>query len=219
MLTKDTGDLLTYLLQTHENRTNHGPIVQLESSRDLITQEYVRKKYGSGYFCVKQNSPQMHTIWKGWLGKDSENEPDTCHSAKFVALERKTDTQGLLLAALGIGTVAAHGVTAWNFVAHGERLNRVEAILAASPLTSVLTQYVCRSCYRTPFSMFDRYCGHCGVKITWSDGSRLSLPNLEKQCSKCRAPVQPTQAYCTECGAAFSNAHSDATQTPGWRLP
>jgi len=210
---------LTFLLQTHENRTNHGPIVQLETSTELITQGYVLKKHGPGYYCVKQNPPQMRTVWKSWIGEKSENKLDSNHSVKIATLEHKTDTLGLVLAALGIGTVAAHGVTAWNFIAHGERLNRVEAILAASPLASLLTQYVCRSCYQSPFSMFDKFCGHCGVKITWADGSRLSLPNLERQCSKCRAPVQANQAYCTECGAAFSNPDSDSVRTPRWRLP
>ena len=210
---------MTFLLQTHENRTNHGPIVQLETSRDLITQDYVRKKYESGYFCVKQNSPQMHTIWKGWVGEKSEDKSDSNQSVKVALLERKTDTLGVILAALGIGTVAAHGVTAWNFLAHGERLNRVEAILAASPLNSLLAQFVCKSCYQRPFSLFDKYCGHCGIKISWADGSRLSLPNIERQCSKCRAPVQANQAYCTECGAGFSNPVSDSIQTPRWRLP
>jgi hypothetical protein len=210
---------LTFLLQTHEDRTNHGPIVQLEASQHLITQEYVLNKYGSGYFCVKQNSPQIHTVWKGWVGERSENKLDDNRSVKFARLERKTDNLGVLLAMLGIGTAAAHGVTAWNFVAHGERLNRIEAILAASPLTSLQAQYVCRSCYRSPFSLFDKFCGHCGVKITWADGSRLSLPNIETQCSKCRASVQANQAYCTECGAAFSNPNSDPIQRSRWRLP
>ena len=210
---------MTFLLQTHTNFTNHGPIVQLEASRDPFTEEYVLKKYGPGYFCIKQNSPRMHTIRKGWIGGKQENKLDSDHSVKVASLEREADTLGVILAALGIGTVAAHGVTAWNFIAHGERLNRVEAIIAASPLKSLLTQYVCRACYQSPFSLFDKFCGHCGVKITWADGSRLSLPNLERQCSKCRAPVQAKQAYCTECGAAFSNPESDSIQTPRWRLP
>jgi hypothetical protein len=210
---------LTFLLQTHTNFTNHGPIFQLETSPDLITQEYVLKKYRPGYYCVKQNSPQIYTVWKAWIGEKSENELDSNHSVKFATLERKTDNLGVLLALLGLGTATAHGVTAWNFIAHGERLNRVEAILAASPLTSLLTQYVCRACHQSPFNLFDKFCGHCGVKITWADGARLSLPNLERQCSKCRAPVQAKQAYCTECGAAFSNPESDSIQTPRWRLP
>jgi len=211
---------LTFLLQTHEGFTDHGHIIHLESSPNLITEEYVRNKYRSGYFCVKQNSPRFgKPVWSGWIDEKSENRQDSNHSLKFATLERKTDNLGVLLALLGLGTATAHGVTAWNFITHGERLNRIEAILAATPLAALPTQYVCRSCYQSPFSLFDKFCGHCGVKITWADGARLSLPNLERQCSKCRAPVQTKQAYCTECGAAFSNPESDSIQTPRWRLP
>src|SRR5438105_5539492 len=126
---------MTFILETHENFTDHGYIIHLESSPDPITPDYVRKKYGSGYFRVKQNSPRFgEPVWKGWIGQNDEKNLDGDRSIKIAALERKTDNLSLLLAALGIGTATAHGVAAWNFVAHGERLNRIEAILAASPL-------------------------------------------------------------------------------------
>ena len=211
---------MTFVLQTHENFTDHGHIKHLESSPDLITPEYVRNKYGAGYFCVKQNSPRFgKPIWKGWIGQRNEDKLDDHRSVKIAALERKTDNLGLGLAAVGIGAVVAHAGAVANFVAHGERLNRIEAILAASPLTSLQTQYVCQSCHQPPFSLLDQYCGHCGVKITWADGSRLPLPNLERICPRCLAPVQANQAYCTECGVPFLNPNTDSTQASRWRLP
>src|SRR5438093_4134048 len=197
-----------------------GRIRKVETFTEPISREQAISMYGSDHYMLQSMKPRTRTIWNDLSAYSKEgSEKNGAHVIELQRIERKTDNLGLGLAGVAIGTAVAHGVAAWNFVAHGERLNRIEAILAATPLTSLQTQYVCQSCHQPPFSLLDQYCRHCGVKITWADGSRLPLPNLERICPRCLAPVQANQAYCTECGVPFLNPSTDSSQAPRWRLP
>jgi len=214
---------LKFLLQTHDNFTNRGPICQLETSSDPITQEYVLKKYGSGYFCVKDNSPKMHTIWKGWIGEPRQrDEAGKSQSKDIQSLKRNTHYLALGEALLGAGEVIGFGLTASNFVSHGQRLNRVESIASAINARSPLG-FVCPECLQPLQDLLGSFCGDCGATIDWTQRGPTREPT-GKLCPHCSYPAGLAQRFCTQCGKALSipsSANSSLRLIPvhSWSLP
>jgi len=162
---------MTFLLHTHTNFTNHGPIIQLESSPAPITPEYVFKKYGPGYFCVKQNSPHIHRIWKGWLGTPGQRaELEKRQSGNIIdlkPLERKTDY-------IGYGLIGSFGTQALGFgLSHlrfsqiEDRIARVETALRSLPVQGL----ACTLCSTPILTMLQESCTGCDSPIEWPKNS------------------------------------------------
>ena len=189
---------MTFLLQTHDDFTNRGPISQLETSGDLITQEYVLKKYGAGYFCVKDNSPEMHTIWKGWIGESkSKNDPPSRQTMEILSLKNNTDNLALGEIVLGVGEVLGFALTGSSLADHGIRLNRAEAILHVYNTSNPIS-VLCPGCQHTLNDILDDYCGNCGAKTDWTP--LLQADPSGRSCPNCFYPAKTEQNFCNHCG-------------------
>jgi len=166
----------------------------------------VRKKYRSGYFCVKQNSPRMETIWKGWIGEPRQhNEVEKRQSKEIQSLKRTTAYLAAGEAVLAIGEVVGFGLTASDLINKGSRLNRLEAIISAVNAGNPLG-FVCPECLHPLRDLMDSFCSECGAIIDWTHWIQKPPAGEPASglCPCCAYPTRLNQRFCTKCGKALS---------------
>ena len=187
------------MVSLRQTRDRLGLIKTIARFDAPVDQAEVERKYGSGYYCLKETSPRFRVIWKGWLGNPSQpNDAEKLRSHEIQSLKRKSDYLALGEAVLATGEMLGFGLTASSLANHGQRLNRVETIAAAINARNPLG-FVCPECLHPLHDLIGIFCGDCGAKIDWSQRRPTREPT-GKLCSHCSYPVGLTQRFCTQCG-------------------
>jgi hypothetical protein len=186
---------MAHILQT---RGSHGFIDTIAKFDRPVSQEEVQAKYGSGYYCLKQTSPRFKVVWKGWIGKQKQEDNANRQSQEIQSLKKRSNYLALGEGVLAVGEIVGFGLTASKFVSNDHRLNRVEAIIAAVNSRTPIG-FVCPSCMQPLTDLIDPFCGSCGARIDWTDARRASRPESQL-CPHCLYPVKLTQHFCTQCG-------------------
>ena len=122
-------------------------------------------KYGPGHFFVNQNSSHFGNVWKGWLGIPGQREElEKRQSRDIQSLKGKAGY--LALGRSGSWSWSDHrfGLTASTLVNHGQRLDRVETIIAAINTRNPLG-FVCPECLHPLCDLLGSFCGDCGTTI------------------------------------------------------
>jgi len=199
---------MTYIIQT---RNEQGLIRTIAKSKDPITQHEILSKYSPGYYCVKETSPRFHVVWKGWIGEPSQrDEVVKRQSREIQALKKKSTYLAWGEAILGLGEVVGFTLTASNFINHGQRINRVESIIATINARNPIG-FVCPTCQQPLVDPLDTFCGNCGIKLDWTDARRASKPGSQL-CPYCFHPVALGQHFCTQCGKPLNAQTSLGTR-------
>jgi len=186
---------MTHILQT---RGSHGFIDTIAKFDRPVSQEEVQAKYGSGYYCLKQTSPRFKVVWKGWIGEPTQENSVSPYSQEVESLKKRSNYLAWGEGILAVGEIVGFGLTASKFLSNDQRLNRVEAIVAALNSRTQIG-FACPTCQHPLLDLIDPYCGDCGSRLDWTDARRAS--RLESQfCPLCFCPVKPTQHFCTQCG-------------------
>ena len=211
---------MTHILQT---RNQQGLIRTIAKSKDPIGQTEVQSKYGPGYYCLKETSPRFHVVWKGWVGEPSQRDDlAKRQSQQIQALQKKSNYLAWGEGILAAGEVVGFALTASSFIKQGQRINRVESIIAAINAQNPIG-FVCPACQRPLIDPLDTFCGSCGSKLDWTDARRASKPSSQL-CPHCFHQVTLGQHFCTQCGKALNAQTSPGTglqfvPVRQWSLP
>ena len=198
---------MTYILQT---RDQNGLIRTIAKLRDPINQEEVLSKYGAGSYCLKETSPRFHVIWKGWVGERSQRDHVLEKQARDIeSLKKKSNYLAWGEVILGVGEAVGFGLTAASLIQHGQRLNRLESILATLNVRHPMG-FVCPTCRQQLVDPLSPFCGNCGTRMDWS-GARVQNIDGAMLCSNCFNPVRPGQNFCTRCGRPLVSQNNEST--------
>ena len=147
---------MTYIVQT---RDAHGFIRTIAKLDAPIDQQQVEDKYGPGYYCLKETSPRFKVLWKGLVGQDSQRIDLAKKQAQDIeSLKKKSNYLAWGEVILGVGEVVGFGLTAASLVQHGQRLNRLESILATLNARQPIG-FVCPTCRHQLADPLSPYCG------------------------------------------------------------
>jgi predicted RNA-binding Zn-ribbon protein involved in translation (DUF1610 family) len=183
-----------------QKKNSSGFFVRVATFEEPVSQDSVLGEFGVGYYILRSTKPRFSTVWKGWVGTRPE---EVLIQSKTVQLsiqklERKTDNLAVGVVGLGVGTAVGWGLTAWNFVGHGERLNRLESAAEAQIRNNSSLLFQCGTCGQSIDDVFVNFCGRCGGKVVWPDQRMRAQPS-EQQCVNCQSPIRPGQFFCTNC--------------------
>ena len=172
-----------YLLQ---KRSREGHLKKVETFNEAVTQDYVLRRYGPGYYVLKSTKPRFKVIWKNSLGTDKITDA--------AALNRKVNFTLVGFVTVLTTEAVGFGLTHNRLCRIEARLDRIETALRFQPAEGLF----CDQCHAN-VKLLQNYCGNCGVELNWP---RKPIPHSlnEASCANCHVPVLAPQTYCTNCG-------------------
>ena len=149
-------------------------------------------------------------IWKGWVGERIQRNHVLDKQARDIqSLKKKSNYLAWGEVILGVGEAVGFGLTAASLIQHGQRLNRLESILATLNARQPIG-FVCPTCRHQLADPLSPYCGNCGDRMDWSSARIQNIAGVPL-CSNCFNPVKPEQNFCTKCGRALGIQNSEST--------
>ncbi|HVH15728.1 MAG TPA: hypothetical protein VNA15_08435 [Candidatus Angelobacter sp.] len=150
-----------------QRKNSNGLLERVATFSEPVSQDFVLKKFGPGYYILRACKPRFKTIWKALLG---EQDPEDQSKSSDVGqnsiqdLKQKTDLLTWGVAATGIGELIGFPLAHFRFVKLENQVAEIIGAVQNIPAVGLM----CPKC-RTPINyLLQPKCNSCQVSISWS---------------------------------------------------